>query len=68
MDEQRLAEKNTLSSGAAHGMGAADNEYFASLGANVWIGDPNFSGIQAVAGRINAIGDGGCDGCDLARG
>lgn len=58
MDTQRLAEKNILVTGAAQGMGAANAEYFARQGANVCIGDINYSGVQSVAERINAHGNG----------
>ena len=58
MDTQRLAAKNILVTGAAQGMGAANAEYFAQQGANVCIGDINYSGVQSVAERINAHGNG----------
>ena len=58
MDNQRLAGKNILITGAAQGMGAANAEYFAAQGANVCIGDLNLDGVQAVAERINAAGNG----------
>ena len=58
MDNQRLAGKNILITGAAQGMGAANAEYFAAQGANVCIGDVNMDGVQAVAERINATGNG----------
>ena len=58
MDTQRLAGKNILITGAAQGMGAANAECFAEQGANVCIGDINFDGVQAVAERINAAGNG----------
>ena len=58
MDTQRLAGKNILITGAAQGMGAANAEYFAEQGANVCVGDLNMDGVQAVADRINAAGNG----------
>ena len=58
MDAQRLAGKNVLITGAAQGMGAANAEYFAAQGANVCVGDINLDGVQAVADRINAAGNG----------
>ena len=58
MDTQRLAGKNILVTGAAQGMGAANAECFAQQGANVCIGDINFDGVQSVAERINAAGNG----------
>ena len=58
MDPRRLEGKNILVTGAAQGMGACNAEYFAELGANVCIGDINVEGVQAVAERINAKGNG----------
>ena len=58
MDAQRLAGKNILITGAAQGMGAANARYFAQQGANVCVGDVNFDGVQDVAKRINAAGNG----------
>ena len=58
MDTQRLAGKNIMITGAAQGMGAANAEYFAEQGANVCIGDVNLDGVQALADRINANGNG----------
>ncbi len=58
MDTQRLAGKNILITGAAQGMGAANAEFFAQQGANVCVGDINLDGVEAVAGRINAAGNG----------
>ncbi len=58
MDAQRLAGKNILITGAAQGMGAANALYFAQQGANVCVGDVNFDGVQDVAKRINAAGNG----------
>ena len=58
MDAQRLAGKNILITGAAQGMGAANANYFARQGANVCVGDVNFAGVQDVAERINAAGNG----------
>ena len=58
MDAQRLSEKNILITGAAQGMGAANADYFARQGANVCLGDINLEGVEAVAERINAAGNG----------
>ncbi len=58
MDAHRLAGKNIMITGAAQGMGAANAEYFAAQGANVCIGDLNLEGVQSVADRINAAGNG----------
>jgi len=44
--------------GAARGMGAANAEYFAAQGANVCLGDIDVEGVEAVAERINAAGNG----------
>ncbi|MCX2721024.1 SDR family NAD(P)-dependent oxidoreductase [Roseibium salinum] len=58
MDPNRLAGKNILITGAAQGMGAANAEYFAAQGANVALGDINVDGVNEVASRINAGGQG----------
>lgn len=58
MDPERLKGKNVLITGAAQGMGAAIGEYYAAQGANVCLGDINEKGVQDVAGRINAAGNG----------
>lgn len=58
MDPNRLNGKNILITGAAQGMGAANAEYFAAQGANVALGDINVDGVNEVAGRINAAGNG----------
>lgn len=58
MDPNRLKGKNILITGAAQGMGAANAEYFAAHGANVALGDINVDGVNDVAGRINARGNG----------
>ncbi len=58
MDPERLKGKNVMITGAAQGMGAANAEYFAAQGANVCLGDINVDGVEEVAGRINAAGNG----------
>lgn len=58
MDPNRLKGKNILLTGAAQGMGAANAEYFAAQGANVALGDINVDGVNEVANRINAAGNG----------
>ncbi|WP_428647962.1 SDR family NAD(P)-dependent oxidoreductase [Roseibium sp.] len=58
MDPNRLKGKNILITGAAQGMGAANAEYFAAQGANVALGDINVDGVNEVANRINAAGNG----------
>ncbi|MDQ0317813.1 SDR family NAD(P)-dependent oxidoreductase [Amorphus orientalis] len=58
MDPNRLKGKNILITGAAQGMGAANAEYFAAQGANVCLGDINVDGVNDVAKRINAAGNG----------
>jgi len=58
MDPNRLNGKNILITGAAQGMGAANAEYFAAQGANVALGDINVDGVNEVANRINAAGNG----------
>jgi len=58
MDPDRLDGKNILITGAAQGMGAANAEYFAAQGANVALGDINVDGVNEVASRINAGGNG----------
>jgi len=58
MDPNRLKGKNILITGAAQGMGAANAEYFAAQGANVALGDINTDGVNEVANRINAAGNG----------
>jgi len=58
MDPDRLRGKNIVITGAAQGMGAANAEYFAAQGANVCLGDVNVDGVQDVAKRINAAGNG----------
>jgi len=58
MNPTRLAGKNIVITGAAQGMGAANAVYFAAQGANVVVGDLNFEGVQSVADKINAMGNG----------
>ncbi len=58
MDPKRLAGKNIMITGAAQGMGATNAEYFAAQGANVCLGDINVDGVNEVARRINAAGNG----------
>jgi len=58
MNPTRLAGKNIVITGAAQGMGAANAIYFATQGANVVVGDLNFEGVQSVADKINAMGNG----------
>ncbi|SFQ21214.1 SDR family NAD(P)-dependent oxidoreductase [Tranquillimonas alkanivorans] len=58
MDRERLKGKNILITGAAQGMGACNAEYFAAQGANVCLGDVNVDGVNEVAERINAEGNG----------
>lgn len=58
MDPKRLKGKNILITGAAQGMGAAISEYYAAHGANVCLGDVNVVGVEEVASRINALGNG----------
>lgn len=58
MDPNRLKGKNILITGAAQGMGAANAEYFAAQGANLCLGDINTDGVNDVAKRINAAGNG----------
>lgn len=58
MNTTRLAGKNVMITGAAQGMGAAIGEHYAAQGANVCLGDINLQGVQEVAERINAAGNG----------
>jgi meso-butanediol dehydrogenase / (S,S)-butanediol dehydrogenase / diacetyl reductase len=58
MDPKRLAGKHIMITGAAQGMGATNAEYFAAQGANVCLGDVNVDGVNDVAARINAAGNG----------
>jgi len=58
MDPERLKGKNILITGAAQGMGAAVAEHYAAQGANVCLGDINTEGVEDVAVRINAAGNG----------
>ena len=58
MDANRLSGKNVMITGAAQGMGAAIAEYDAAQGANVRLGDVNVEGVNKVADRISAAGNG----------
>ena len=58
MDTTRLQGKNILITGAARGMGAANAEHFAALGANVCLGDLDVDEARTVADRINERGNG----------
>ncbi len=53
MDPERLKGKNILITGAARGMGAANAEHFAELGANVCLGDLDEAEAQKMADAIN---------------
>lgn len=56
MENQRLAGKCALITGAAQGMGAAVAEHWAAQGAKVGLCDVNLDGCEEVAERIRSKG------------